>query len=430
MGAVSSDVLIGRYEIGERIGAGGMSTVVRAFDSRLERNVAVKLLAEHLADDTQFVQRFQREAKSAARLVHPNIVQVFDYGFDPDKGRYYIVMEYVQGRSGAQLLSQHGRLSIEGTLHLADGACQALAHAHRHGVIHRDVKPGNIMLADDGQVKLTDFGIAWAGDALQVTQHGAVLGTVSYLAPEQASGDKATPQADIYGLGVVIFQLMTGRLPFAGVSLPDLVLAQREQRPPSLDRLVPGVPPHVAAAVARALSYDPADRPSSALELRALLGGADETQATRYGSAEDATSVTQLGSAEPTGRQRVSRRAALTGGLAPAAPDADGTSVQRLQPRPANEATGAQQGYGPAPTAAPRGGKKAPRGSSGGVAQPKKRSAGKTAAAVLLVGAAFAAAGGAAGIWLSDQGSKFEIPSNAGDDLSTLVQDFQGALDQ
>ncbi|MBJ7471808.1 MAG: serine/threonine protein kinase, partial [Solirubrobacteraceae bacterium] len=238
---MSSDVLIGRYEMHERIGSGGMSTVVRAFDSRLERDVAVKLLAEHLADDTQFVQRFQREAKSAARLVHPNIVQVFDYGFDPDKGRYYIVMEYVQGRSGAQLLAQHGRLSVDGTLHLADGACRALAHAHRHGVIHRDVKPGNIMLAEDGQVKLADFGIAWAGDALQVTQHGAVLGTVSYLAPEQASGDKATPQADIYGLGVVIFQLMTGRLPFMGTSLPDLVLAQREQRPPPLDRLVTGV---------------------------------------------------------------------------------------------------------------------------------------------------------------------------------------------
>lgn len=428
---MSSDVLIGRYEIGERIGAGGMSTVVRAFDSRLERNVAVKLLAEHLADDTQFVQRFQREAKSAARLVHPNIVQVFDYGFDPDKGRYYIVMEYVQGRSGAQLLSQHGRLSIEGALHLADGACQALAHAHRHGVIHRDVKPGNIMLADDGQVKLTDFGIAWAGDALQVTQHGAVLGTVSYLAPEQASGDKATPQADIYGLGVVIFQLITGRLPFAGVSLPDLVLAQREQRPPSLDRLVPGVPPHVADAVARALSYDPADRPSSALELRALLAGADETQATRYGGAEDATSVTQLGGAEPTGRQRVSRRAALTGGLAAADAEGEGTSVQRLQPRPANEATGPQQGFGPGPAQPPRGGKKPPRGqSAGGATQPKKRSAGKTAAAVLLVGAVFAAAGGAAGVWLSDQNSAFEIKSNAGDDLSTLVQDFKGALDQ
>ena len=425
---MSSDVLIGRYEIGERIGSGGMSTVVRAFDSRLERNVAVKLLAEHLADDQQFVQRFQREAKSAARLVHPNIVQVFDYGFDPDKGRYYIVMEYVQGRSGAQLLSQHGRLSIEGALHLADGACQALSHAHRHGVIHRDVKPGNIMLADDGQVKLADFGIAWAGDALQVTQHGAVLGTVSYLAPEQASGDKATPQADIYGLGVVIFQLITGRLPFTGVSLPDLVLAQREQRPPALDRLVPGVPSHVAAAVARALSFDPADRPATALELRALLGGADETQATRYGGAEDATSVTQLG--EPTGaRGRVSRRAALTGGLA-AAPDAaaDGTSVQRLQPRPASDHTGPQGAYG-AP-AAPQRAAKAPRGAKP-PAQPRtKRSAGRTAAALLLVGAVFAAAGGAFGMWLSDQSSAFTVQSSEGDDLPTLVRDLESALEQ
>ncbi len=229
---MSGDVLIGRYELGERIGSGGMARVVRAFDRRLERTVAVKLLAEHLADDPQFVQRFQREAKSAARLVHPNIVQVFDYGFDPDKGRYYIVMEYVQGRSGAQLLQEHGRLSVDTTLHLADGACRALTNAHRHGVIHRDVKPGNLMLADDGQVKLTDFGIAWAGDSLSVTAHGAVLGTVAYLAPEQASGDKASPLADVYGLGVVIFQLMTGRLPFAGQTLSELVLAQRDHRPP------------------------------------------------------------------------------------------------------------------------------------------------------------------------------------------------------
>ena len=426
---MSADILIGRYELKERIGAGGMSTVVRAFDSRLERDVAVKLLAEHLADDPQFVQRFQREAKSAARLVHPNIVQVFDYGFDPDKGRYYIVMEYVQGRSGAQLLSQHGRLSVDGTLHLADGACRALGHAHRHGVIHRDVKPGNLMLADDGQVKLADFGIAWAGDALQVTQHGAVLGTVSYLAPEQASGDKATPQADIYGLGVVIFQLMTGRLPFTGASLPDLVLAQREQRPPPLDRLVNGVPPYVASAVARALSFDPADRPATAIELRELLFGADQTSATRIGTAsEDATSVTQLG--EPAASTGVSRRAALTGGLAKA-PRGESTSVQRIQPRPA---------IGPGPAAAPSPGS-APRraaapGARGAAGNPAakaagpKRSAGARFLRVALVGAVFAGAGGAFGYWLSDQMSTTSITSSGSGDLPTLVDDFRGDLGQ
>ncbi len=428
---MAGDVLIGRYELGERIGSGGMSTVVRAFDSRLERYVAVKLLAEHLADDTQFVQRFQREAKSAARLVHPNIVQVFDYGFDPDKGRYYIVMELVQGRSGAQLLTEHGRLSVEGTLHLADGACRALAHAHRHGVIHRDVKPGNIMLADDGQVKLADFGIAWAGDALQVTQHGAVLGTASYLAPEQASGQKATPQADIYGLGVVIFQLMTGRLPFTGVSLADMVLAQREQRPPRLDRLVSGVPAHVADAVELALSYDPARRPASAMQLRDMLAGVEHTAATRVGSDEDATQVTRLGSDEPTGVTRVSRRAALTGGLAsPATAAGSPTGVQRLQPRaaPVPEPAWADDGHDD------RGGyDQPPAGRAPGRAQgrqPKpKRSAGARFLTALVVGVVMASLGGAFGVYLSDQLSSFDVTGGGGD-LSSLVGDLRSALGQ
>ena len=417
---MAGDVLIGRYELGERIGAGGMSTVVRAFDARLERYVAVKLLAEHLADDQQFVQRFQREAKSAARLVHPNIVQVFDYGFDPDKGRYYIVMEYVQGRSGAQLLTEHGRLSIDGTLHLADGACRGLAHAHRHGVIHRDVKPGNILLADDGQVKLADFGIAWAGDALQVTQHGAVLGTVSYLAPEQASGDKATPQADIYGLGVVIFQLMTGRLPFTGISLADLVLAQRDQRPPRLDRLVAGVPAHVAEAVDRALSFDPAHRPASAGEMREMLAGGDVTSATQVVDDEDATQITRLG--DKTGVTRVSRRAALTGNLAGAGA-AQPTGVQRLQPRPSGGAAPVwpDEGYdAPGPSDAPQRGR----------ATPKPRgSLGARVAKVLVVGTIMAGAGGAFGYYLSDQMSGLDVTSSNGD-LPELVDGLRSTLNR
>lgn len=400
---MTGEILIGRYELGERIGSGGMASVVRATDSRLERTVAVKLLAEHLADDAQFVQRFQREAKSAARLVHPNIVQVFDYGFDPQSGRYYIVMEYVEGRSCAQLLSEHGRLSLEHTLHLADGACRALDHAHRHGVIHRDVKPGNILLSNDSQVKLADFGIAWAGDALAVTQHGAVLGTIAYLAPEQAQGDRATPQGDVYGLGVVIFQLLTGRLPFQGQSLADLVLAQRDRRPPSLDRLVQGVPRHVASAVDQALSLDPADRPASAGELRALLLGADPTAATQLGAA---TGVTQLGG-PPTGATGVSRREALTGrgaatGAAP--------SVQRLQPR-----AGAAPAYQPSP---------AQPGARPSAAAPAKSSRGGTIATAAVVGIVAAGAGGLFGSWLSDQMSGINPLSGSGGDTSQLIEDL------
>ncbi len=410
---MSADVLIGRYELGERIGSGGMARVVRAFDRRLERTVAVKLLAEHLADDPQFVQRFEREAKSAARLVHPNIVQVFDYGFDPDKGRYYIVMEYVKGRSGAQLLQEHGRLSIETTMHLADGACRALAHAHRHGVIHRDVKPGNLMLGDDGQVKLTDFGIAWAGDSLAVTQHGAVLGTVAYLAPEQATGDKASPLADVYGLGVVIFQLMTGRLPFAGQTLSELVLAQRDHRPPPLDRLVNGVPHQVAVAVERAISFDPDERPQSAQDLHAALFG-DETGVTRIG-AGDQTEVTRFGGADQTGVTRVTRRGALTG-RAPAAPApaAAPPPVQRLQPRAAD------QDWPPGAGATSRPPVLAP-------AQRRKRNPARTFFTTLLLGGAMAGAGAAFGYWLSDQVSQTDFTTSGGD-LPGIVDQLSSQL--
>jgi serine/threonine-protein kinase len=182
---MSASTIAGRYELGERLGYGGMSTVQVAMDRRLERQVAVKLLAEHLADDPQFISRFKREALSAARLVHPNIVQVFDFGLDQASGRYYIVMEYIKGRSGAEILREEVRLGVADTLELVDGACRGLAHAHRMGVVHRDVKPGNIMRSDEGAVKLADFGIAkaMAGDMSQITQAGSVLGTAAYLAP-------------------------------------------------------------------------------------------------------------------------------------------------------------------------------------------------------------------------------------------------------
>jgi len=205
---MNASLIAGRYELGDRLGYGGMSTVQIAVDHRLERQVAVKLLAEHLADDSQFISRFRREALSAARLVHPNIVQVFDFGLDEASGRHYIVMEYIRGRSGAEILREETRLSVPDALLLVDGACRGLAHAHRMGVIHRDVKPGNILCSDDGAVKLADFGIAKAmsAQASQITQAGSVLGTAAYLAPEQALGGDVGPRADLYGLGVVTYQ--------------------------------------------------------------------------------------------------------------------------------------------------------------------------------------------------------------------------------
>jgi serine/threonine-protein kinase len=268
-----SSMIAGRYELGERLGYGGMSTVQIAVDHRLEREVAVKLLAEHLADDSQFISRFRREALAAAQLVHPNIVQVFDYGLDEPTGRYYIVMEYIRGRSGAEILREETRLGVGDTLELVDGACRGLAHAHRMGVIHRDVKPGNILRSDDGGVKLADFGIAkaLAGQTSQITQAGSVLGTAAYLAPEQATGGQVGPPADLYGLGVVAYQLLAGRLPYEAASLTQLALLQERQQPARLDELTSEVPPALALAVQRALAIDPRDRYASADEMRAAL---------------------------------------------------------------------------------------------------------------------------------------------------------------
>ena len=194
-----------------------MSTVVLALDRRLERHVAVKLLAEHLADDQQFVSRFRREALSAARLVHPNIVQVFDFGLDEATGRHYIVMEHVEGQSGAEILREQGMLPVSEALGIVAQACRGLDYAHRNGVVHRDVKPGQPAALDDGVVKLADFGIAKAlSDESSITQVGSVLGTAAYLAPEQATGVEATARSDIYSLGVVELPVPVGPPPLRG----------------------------------------------------------------------------------------------------------------------------------------------------------------------------------------------------------------------
>jgi serine/threonine-protein kinase len=312
-------VIANRYELGERVGTGGMSTVQLAFDRRLERDVAVKLLAEHLADDPQFVSRFRREALAAARLVHPNIVQVFDFGFDDASGRHFIVMEYVKGRSCAELLRDEGRLSLDEVLHLADGACRALHYAHRNGVVHRDVKPGNILRADEGTVKLADFGIAKAMGSSSITQVGSVLGTAAYLAPEQAHGEPATPRSDIYGLGVVAYQLIAGRLPYEATSLSELVLLQQNQPPARLDAMDRTVPEGFASAIERALALRADDRFSTAEELRlALHAGASGTPVERM---TDATKV--LAATETTRPvQRIEPRPAQVRAPEPPRPDA------------------------------------------------------------------------------------------------------------
>jgi serine/threonine-protein kinase len=295
--------IAGRYRIEGRLGLGGMSTVHLAMDTRLERQVAVKLLAEHLADDPTFVSRFQREALAAARLVHPNVVQVFDSGLDQATGRHYIVMEYVPGQSVAQILRDRvggGRLGVDETLSIVIQACHGLDYAHRQGIVHRDVKPGNLLRTPEGIVKLADFGIARATEQSSITQVGSVLGTAAYLSPEQAAGEEAGPPADLYSLGVVTYQCLAGRLPYEASSLSELVLKQQREAPPRLDQLRPDVGQSLARAVAVALSIDPRDRYASAREMGDELDRAaeafeyqepDETAATRAIESTAATSI-------------------------------------------------------------------------------------------------------------------------------------------
>ena len=271
----------GRYLIEGRLGAGGMSTVFMARDTVLERPVAVKLLAEHLADDEAFVYRFRREALSAARLQHPNIVQVFDSGQDSSSERHYIVMEYVDGPSAADMLRERKQLQLGETVRLVRDACHGLDYAHRAGVVHRDVKPGNLLFAQEmGTTKLADFGIAKAAEQTRITQVGSVLGTAAYLSPEQARGEEAGPASDIYSLGVCAYQFLTGRLPHEYASLTELALKQQQDQVAPLSDYRPDVPPELDDAVRLALERDPDARYSSALEMAEAIEAGVRGEAT------------------------------------------------------------------------------------------------------------------------------------------------------
>jgi eukaryotic-like serine/threonine-protein kinase len=285
-----------RYRIEGRLGAGGMSTVFRAMDTVLERPVAIKLLAEHLADDEDFVARFRREALSAARLQHPNVVQVFDSGQDPESGRHYIVMELVDGLSCADHLREHKRFEIENTVRVLRDACHGLDYAHRAGVIHRDVKPGNLLVAQEtGVTKLADFGIAKAAEQTRITQVGSVLGTAAYLSPEQARGDEAGPASDIYSLGVCAYQFLTGRLPHEYSSLTELALKQQQDTVEPITSQRPEVPRELDQAIRLSLEREPEMRYATALDMaRALEAGVEgeTTDATRALAAADVTDAT------------------------------------------------------------------------------------------------------------------------------------------
>jgi serine/threonine-protein kinase len=259
-----------RYTVEKRLGQGGMATVDLAEDTELGRRVAVKRLFASLAGDYVFQQRFFREAKLAAALSHPNLVTVYDVG--EENGLPYIVMEYVEGETLAELMRSEGPLQPDRAVDLLLQVCAGLEHAHAAGLVHRDIKPQNLLVRRDGVAKIADFGIARTIQSTQLTQVGTVLGTAAYLAPEQAAGEQVTAAADIYSVGVVGYELLTGRTPYEFETLADLTLKQREPAPP-----IPDVPPHVDAAIRRSLAFDPVGRPASAAALARELSGSAAT---------------------------------------------------------------------------------------------------------------------------------------------------------
>jgi beta-lactam-binding protein with PASTA domain/tRNA A-37 threonylcarbamoyl transferase component Bud32 len=260
----------GRYELTHLIARGGMAQVYRAMDRQLERPVALKVLFPELSVDRTFVERFRREAQAAANLSHPNIVPVFDWG--EDDGSYFIVMEYVEGRPLSAVLRDPQRMPPRQIATIGAGVAAALAFAHRHGVVHRDVKPGNILITPDGDVKVTDFGIARAMNTEEsLTQTGAVMGTAAYFSPEQAEGKGVDSRSDIYSLGVVLYEMAVGRPPFTGDS-PVAVASKHVRDMPVLPREAnPTVPPALEAVIMKAMAKNPDDRYGSAEELRADL---------------------------------------------------------------------------------------------------------------------------------------------------------------
>ncbi|HEX2029095.1 MAG TPA: protein kinase, partial [Nitriliruptorales bacterium] len=266
---LAGEVLSDRYRVGDELGHGGMADVYLAVDTLLDREVAVKLLAPHrIDDDGTFVARFRREARAAASLNHPNVVTVHDTG--SDRGRHFIVMERVTGPTLQQVLRDEGRLDVERAVRVAADISAALAAAHAQGLVHRDIKPGNVMFDLAGRVKVADFGIARAV-AETTAGTGGLFGSVGYIAPEQARGDQVDGRADLYSLGCVLYEMLTGRPPFTSSEPLTVVHRHLHRRPDPPSSLVAGITPALDRLVLRALSKHPVDRHPTAAAFRADL---------------------------------------------------------------------------------------------------------------------------------------------------------------
>jgi tRNA A-37 threonylcarbamoyl transferase component Bud32 len=294
---VEAATLSQRYRLQERIAGGGMGTVYAAVDERLDRRVAVKMLKEELVDDPHFVERFRREARAVAALLHANIASVFDYG--EDELRPYIVMELVEGRDLARLLREEGTLAHRRAVAIGAQVCDALGHAHRGGLVHRDVKPANVIVGPADHVKVTDFGIARVAGDSTLTAVGSVLGTAQYISPEQASDATVGPPSDVYSTGVMLYEMLTGALPFTGDSPVALAIRHLSDDVPAPSRTNPDIPSHLDDVVLRATAKRPEDRFADGDEMAAALRGEPAPTAVMGAAAGAAGAAAAAGVTQP-----------------------------------------------------------------------------------------------------------------------------------
>ena len=378
-------VIDGRYRVIDRIGAGGMADVYLAHDELLGREVAVKILHERFASDEEFVERFRREASAAAQLSHPNVVAIFDRG--SWNGTYYIAMEYVPGQTLKSLIRERGPLPPDEAIDIAIQVLRAASFAHRHGVIHRDIKPHNVILGEEGRVKVTDFGIARAGNS-EMTHTGSIMGTAQYLSPEQAQGAEVTAAADIYAVGVLLYELLSGAVPFDGESAVAIALQHLSAAPTRIAERNPAIAPELEAVVMRALAKSPQDRYASAEELILALQQA-RSHASRLGA--DAHAAATEGPDSPT--------AALL--LPPQIPQQ--AYAKGLESAAAGTANGRSAPGEPAPPG-------------------RERSRRRRRAAIALAGALVIAAGVAAGLLLSAPAQSVTVPALAGQSQANAVE--------